>query len=140
MRQVAPPLERRIEGGVVAAPQEIAEQIEGRHPWVGGLHRRQPDFNTREFSLEGHHHHARRCLGWFIWTRSGWQRTGFYGAKTLLHSTPEYVCIKIAHSNNDHIIGDIPGTEDASHILGGDARKRLFKPDNGTAVGVRGER
>ena len=30
--------------------------------------------------------------------------------------------------------------EDTSHILGGDARKRLFKPNNRAAVGVRGKR
>src|SRR6185369_8796256 len=60
-------------------------------------------------------------------------------AKTLLHSTPEHLGIKIAHGNYHHIIGDIPGMEDTLHILGGDARKRLFKPNNGTAVGVRGE-
>ena len=38
MCQVTPALERRVERRVVARPHQIAEQIQGRHPWISRLH------------------------------------------------------------------------------------------------------
>ena len=137
--QLAAALEGGEQGGVVARAQQVAEQVERRHLRIGGLHRGQGNLDTRQLGPEGKRQNPRLRLGRLVGARPDGQRRGRHGAEAVFHGAQHGVGIEVAYGHEDHVVGYVPGVEDAQHVVPLDGPYGLLEADDRTAVRVCGE-
>ena len=111
--KLAAALEGGEQGGVVARAQQVAEQVERRN--------------------------LRLRLGRLVGARPDGQRRGRHGAEAVFHGAQHGVGVEVSYGHEDHVVGHVPGIEDAQHVVALDGPYGLFEADDRTAVRVGGE-